>query len=88
MDVAPAIFDFQTPNFDYRTKSLEFRSILFFSSVTFLNPKSKIENLKSPDHPLRSREHLRRNGDAKFFGGLEVDREIGVIDGLDPEVLG
>jgi hypothetical protein len=40
------------------------------------NRKSKIENLKSLDHPVRPREHAGRNDYGDLLGRFEINNQI------------
>jgi hypothetical protein len=36
----------------------------------------QIHNPKSPNHPIRPRQHIRRNREADLLGGFEIDDEL------------
>src|SRR5688500_3350587 len=63
---APTILDFGFSIFDCRNKNRKLVRKKLLSFVFFPNPKSKIANPKSSNHPIRSRQHVRRNRD--YFG--------------------
>ena len=55
---------------------LPFAYRLVFSVRLYSNLKSKIGNLKSPNHFIRPVQHRLRNGQADLFRGLEIDYEL------------
>ena len=36
-----------------------------------------------PDHPIRSRQHIRRNNQADLLGGFQVDDQLEIVWLLD-----
>ena len=72
--------------------------LIFIENVLYrlflmLSPQSKIQTVDvepseshSLDHPIRSRQHVRRNRQADLLGGLQIDHQLELGRLLDRQV--
>jgi hypothetical protein len=40
------------------------------------------------EHPIRSRQDIRRNYETDLLGGFEIDHQLDLVDSLDRQILG
>ena len=59
--------------------------VLFYSAggPTLINVLPNFSVRQLPDHPIRSRQHIRRNDEADLLGGFQVDDQLEIVWLLD-----